>query len=168
MSKYKPLSDRLSGHEAPEWRASFAELEEVLGFPLPKGARAGRAWWGDDKRGWRDHGWRADDIDHEGGYVTFKRDGQTTAAVAESVVMTDEPQAEAPQPEEPIAEAPHVHGATAPPLPPGQSVAMGAMPRATLGPMRRAGAAAPIVAGVAVVAGLAALVARTVMRRRAA
>lgn len=157
MSKYKPLSDRLSGHEAPEWRASFAELEEVLGFPLPKGARSGRAWWGDDKRGWREHGWRADDIDHAGGYVTFKRDGQTTAAVAESVVGMDEPQTE--------VEA--THGATAPPLPPGQAVAMGAMPRATLGPMRRAGAAAPIVAGVAVVAGLAALVARTVMRRRA-
>ncbi|MGA0605052.1 DUF7662 domain-containing protein [Phenylobacterium sp. VNQ135] len=158
MSKYKPLSDRLSGHDAPEWRASFAELEEVLGFPLPKAARSGGTWWGDDKRTWRDHGWRADDIDHTGGYVTFKRDGHITAAVAESVVGMDESR----------AEAPAEHGATAPPLPPGQAVAMGAMPRATLGKMRRAGAAAPIVAGVAVLAGVAALLARNIRRRRAA
>lgn len=158
MSKYKPLSDRLSGHQAPQWRASFAELEEVLGFPLPKGARIGRAWWSDEKRAWREHGWRADDIDHVGGYVTFRRDGETTAAVADSVVGMDELQ----------AEAPVTHGATAPPLPPDEAVAMGTMPRTTLGPMRRAGAAAPIVAGVAVLAGVAALVARNVMRKRAA
>lgn len=141
MSKYKPLSDRLSSHGAHEWRASFAEIEEVLGFPLPKTARSGQSWWGDDKRAWREHGWRADEIDHDGGYVTFKRDGQTTAAVAESVVMPDEPQ----------TEVKAVHGATAPPLPPGRRSRTG-----------------PIVAGVAVAAGVAAFLARRLMRRRAA
>jgi hypothetical protein len=141
MSKYKPLSDRLSAHGAPEWRASFAEIEEVLGFPLPRTARSGQSWWGDEKRAWRDHGWRADDIDHEGGYVTFKRDGQTTAAVAESVVM----------PETGRTEDVAMHGATAPPMPPG-----------------RRGRTGPIVAGVAVAAGVAAFLARRMMRRRAA
>ncbi len=151
MSKYKPLSDRLSGHPQPEWRASFAEIEEVLGFPLPKAARSSGNWWSDAKRHWREQGWRADDIDHSGGYVTFKRDGQTTAAVAEEVVSLEP-----------------MHGATAPPLPPDEAVAMGTMPRATLAPVRRAGAAAPIVAGVAVLAGIAAIVAKSVMRRRSA
>jgi len=144
MSKYKPLSDRLAGHGADHWRASFAEIEEVLGFPLPKSARSGGAWWGDAKRSWRDHGWRADDIDHAGGYVTFKRDGQTTAAVAESIVMPEATEAEPTGP------------------------AIGALPRRPLPQMRGARAAAPIVAGVAVLAGVAALVARTVMKRRAA
>ena len=46
MSKYDPLSDRLAGHPASEWRANFAELEEVLGFPLPKAARTGRTCQG--------------------------------------------------------------------------------------------------------------------------
>lgn len=136
MSKYKPLSDRLSGHEEPQWRASFSELEDVLGFPLPKGAKTGRTWWSDEKRSWRDHGWRADDIDHDGGYVTFKRDGQTTAAVAEDIVM------------------------------PPEAPAVGALPRASFQPVRRAKAAAPIIAGVAVLAGVAALITRTVLRRR--
>ena len=45
MSKYKPLSERLSRHKADRWSASFAELEEVLGFPLPKAARDQNAWW---------------------------------------------------------------------------------------------------------------------------
>ena len=142
MSKYKPLSDRLSAHGADEWRASFAEIEEVLGFPLPKSARQGAAWWSEDRRNWREQGWRADDIDHAGGYVTFKRDGQTTAAVAESIVMPETGQTE--------DEA--LHGATAPPLPPGR---------------RRAGVPA-MAAGVAVLAGVAALVARRMIRRRAA
>lgn len=160
MSKYNLLSERLSGHGADEWRASFAEIEEVLGFPLPKSARSGPAWWTHDKRAWREHGWRADDINHDAGYVTFKRDGRTTAAVAESVVMPDAAT--------PVEDLPPMHGATAPPLPPSEAAAMGTMPRATLRPLRRVGAAAPIVAGVAVAAGLATFLARRVLRRRAA
>ena len=39
MSKYHPLSERLKGHGQDDWQASFAEIEEVLGFPLPKSAR---------------------------------------------------------------------------------------------------------------------------------
>lgn len=45
MSKYQPLSDRLAGHAGEEWRASFTEIEDLLGFPLPKAARSGAAWW---------------------------------------------------------------------------------------------------------------------------
>jgi len=148
MSKYKPLSDRLAGHPHPEWRASFAEIEEVLGFPLPKAARTSGPWWSDARRHWREHGWEADEIDHSGGYVTFRRNGRITAAVAEDV-MSPEPQ----------------HGAGGPPLPPDEA-AMNATPEATSDPMRRPRATAPIVAGVAVAAGVVALVARTLLRRR--
>src|SRR5881394_1435505 len=78
MSKYNPLSARLAGHAGPEWRASFAELEEVLGFPLPKGARTGRAWWKNDAaaphaRAWTAGGWEALDIDQSAGLVTFRK-----------------------------------------------------------------------------------------------
>jgi len=80
MSKYNPLSARLAGHAGPEWRASFAELEEVLGFPLPKGARAGKAWWKNDPaaphaRAWTEGGWEAGDVDQAAGVVTFRKVG---------------------------------------------------------------------------------------------
>lgn len=76
MSKYKPLSDRLQGHQADEWRASFAEIEEILGFPLPKGA-ASQGWWtGAEKphhAAWTAPGWRVVELDREGGTVVFGR-----------------------------------------------------------------------------------------------
>jgi hypothetical protein len=78
MSKYDPLSARLAGHAGPEWRASFAEIEAVLGFPLPKGARAGRVWWRNTgaqphQRAWTTGGWDVADVDHTTGLVTFRR-----------------------------------------------------------------------------------------------
>ena len=80
MSKNNPHSARLAGHAGPEWRASFAELEAVLGFPLPKGARTGRAWWRNDgagpqARAWSQGGWEVLDVDQAAGLVTFRRGG---------------------------------------------------------------------------------------------
>jgi len=48
MSKYSPLSEHLAAHPTDEWRPSFSEVERVLGFPLPKAARIGRTWWAND------------------------------------------------------------------------------------------------------------------------
>ncbi len=78
MSKYDPLSARLAGHAGAEWRASFAELEEVLGFPLPKGARTGKTWWKNDTaaphaRAWTGSGWEATAVDQAQGFVTFRK-----------------------------------------------------------------------------------------------
>jgi hypothetical protein len=100
MGKYDPLSARLAGHDGGEWRASFAEIEAVLGFPLPKGARTGKTWWKNDpaaphSRTWTDAGWEAADVDPTAGTVTFRR----TAAAAEptpvpavpTLPATDEP-----------------------------------------------------------------------------
>jgi hypothetical protein len=76
MRKYQPLSERLAGHPGDEWRASFAEIEEVLGFPLPKAARA-HGWWAGPggrlhARSWTNGGWRAE-MDQASGAVTFRR-----------------------------------------------------------------------------------------------
>jgi hypothetical protein len=78
MSKYNPLSARLAGHAGPEWRASFSEIEEVLGFALPKGARAGSTWWRNTgaqphQRAWMQAGWEAAEVDHASGLVIFRR-----------------------------------------------------------------------------------------------
>jgi hypothetical protein len=76
MSKYHPLTERLAGHAEPQWRASFAEIEEVLGFPLPRGARAGKVWWANTgaqphQRAWTGGGWEVGDV--ADGEVTFRR-----------------------------------------------------------------------------------------------
>jgi len=96
MSKYDPLSARLAGHAGPEWRASFAELEEVLGFPLPRSARAGKVWWQNTgaqphQRAWTGRGWQAADVDHAHGVVTFRKTAATPPRPAAPPATMDEP-----------------------------------------------------------------------------
>lgn len=86
MSKYQPLSTRLSGHEGDEWRATFSDLEQVLGFPLPKGARTGRTWWANDadkshSRSWAGQGWHVGDIDPMAETVVFRRSAASAATI---------------------------------------------------------------------------------------
>jgi hypothetical protein len=142
MSKYDPLSDRLAGHSGPEWRASFAELEEVLGFPLPKAAR-GRTWWkpqaGSHARAWTDAGWSAHEVDPTAGQVLFRRQDQSpllAPAVAEGPLPTP-PAAAAPGDEPAIVkdlERPKWHMAL---LAGGLAVVAGGAALALRGLMRR-------------------------------
>lgn len=143
MSKYKPLTDRLSGHSGDEWRASFSDLEDVLGFPLPKGARSGRAWWANDgdkshHRAWSGAGWRTYNVDPASGYVTFRR-AEATGFV-EPEAAPDSVQPEAMRKASEKASRSHAFRDVAP---------------------------AAIVAGVAVAAGIATMVARKAFRRSA-
>jgi hypothetical protein len=86
MSKYAPLSQRLQGHGENEWRASFADVEQVLGFPLPKSARSGGKWWANDaekshSRAWAAHGWEVADLDHAAETVVFRRSAASAAVI---------------------------------------------------------------------------------------
>jgi hypothetical protein len=134
MSKYKPLSDRLAVHPAEEWRASFSELESVLGFPLPKAARSSRAWWAKNHgRAWVGEGWVLGDVDQAGEVAVFRREVPVSApAVVQPPVMDE------------------------------ASETASAATRAS----RALGVTAMVTAGVAVVAGLGALLVRGVLRRR--
>lgn len=78
MSKYASLSERLAAHPGDEWHASFAELEGLLGFALPKAARSGRVWWANDpakshSRAWTAHGWEVGHVDHGAQHVVFRK-----------------------------------------------------------------------------------------------
>lgn len=93
MDKYQRLADRLSRHPRDHWRASFAELEEVLGFPLPKSAREREGWWSNEtmterthKLAWLKQGWRAEDVDQVSGMVTFRRNGASSAPARPSEI----------------------------------------------------------------------------------
>jgi hypothetical protein len=45
VSKYFNLTSHLANLDAEAWEASFKDVEEVLGFPLPYSARQHRPWW---------------------------------------------------------------------------------------------------------------------------
>lgn len=79
MSKYEPLRTHLSGLHGDEWRATFADVEAILGFPLPDSARQHSAWWSNNRQGsrhssaWLDAGWRAEELSLTARRVVFRR-----------------------------------------------------------------------------------------------
>ena len=81
MSRYQPLADFLAGQKAIEWEASFAEIEERLGFELPPSAYTYPAWWANQTgpghsqtKGWRSVGWKTADLDLKRRRVRFERE----------------------------------------------------------------------------------------------
>lgn len=81
MSKYESLRSHLTSLDAPSWRASFAEIEGILGFALPRSAYAYPAWWSNDATGhshslaWLEAGWKTEQVDIAGQKLTFRRGG---------------------------------------------------------------------------------------------
>lgn len=79
MSKYEFLPQFLGSSHGSRRRLSFAEIEKVLGFKLPKSAYQHEAWWSNNATGhsharaWLDAGWRTEDLDLVGRAVTFRR-----------------------------------------------------------------------------------------------
>ena len=80
MSKYSPLRDHLLRLRTDRWDATFGEIEDVLGFPLPPSAYRYPAWWSNEvsgrhvqKIGWLGAGFRTSQVDIAGRRVTFTR-----------------------------------------------------------------------------------------------
>lgn len=79
MSKYEPLRRHLASLDRTDWTATFAEIERVLGFPLPESATRHRSWWANtgDKmvhqESWVSAGWRVEDPDIATRRVRFVR-----------------------------------------------------------------------------------------------
>jgi hypothetical protein len=79
MSKYEPLPQFLSSVGGNLHRMSFAEIERILGFKLPKSAYEHEAWWSNNATGhsharaWLKFGWRTEAVDLSGRKVTFQR-----------------------------------------------------------------------------------------------
>ena len=78
-SKYCTLGEYLLEHENDELILSFSELEQILGFPLPKSAHKFRTWWANDNthshavNGWLIYGWQVKEIDLENEFILFRR-----------------------------------------------------------------------------------------------
>lgn len=75
MSKYLNLTLHLAQLDGHEWEASFEEIEDVLGFPLPESAWQYPAWWANQGRAqslaWQSAGWQTSAVDIAGGRLKF-------------------------------------------------------------------------------------------------
>lgn len=79
--KYAPLFNYLRALEEDEWPASFAEIEAVLGFALPRSARTYQAWWSNQinsgshthAQAWQRAGWKARNVNLMDEAVIFER-----------------------------------------------------------------------------------------------
>ena len=85
QSKYEQLElyFRAVPAKTGEITLSFAEVERILGVPLPASAKSHRAWWGNQKdsktrpqaHAWLSAGYQVDTVNQGGsnGSVRFKR-----------------------------------------------------------------------------------------------
>lgn len=75
MSKYQSLTVHLANMEENVWEASFEEIEDVLGMPLPESAHQYPAWWANQGRAqslaWEGAAWKTKQVDLKNGKVTF-------------------------------------------------------------------------------------------------
>jgi hypothetical protein len=73
--KYQALSEHLVNLEENVWEASFDEIQEVLGVPLPESAFQYPAWWANQGRAqslaWEGAAWKTKRVDLTNGKVTF-------------------------------------------------------------------------------------------------
>lgn len=97
MGKYEPLSKHLESASASEWSATFAQVEQVLGFPLPPSARRHREWWSNQAgaghsqaRGWQDAGWQVWKVDLAAERAIFRRVDRGASSVAGTQADGDE------------------------------------------------------------------------------
>ena len=59
MAKYDPLERFLSAHPESGCMLTFAEIEEIIGAPLPPSARRHKRWWGNDRTHVQARSWLA-------------------------------------------------------------------------------------------------------------
>ncbi len=94
MGKYEPLALYLENRTEEIWDARFAEIERVLGFPLPRSAHDHPAWWANQEpghsqtQGWRSAGWETSRVDLAAKKVRFQRRGRTSTRTIEPNRLT--------------------------------------------------------------------------------
>jgi hypothetical protein len=78
-SSYRPLGAYLVRQPGPTCSLTVAEVEALLGRPLPPSARTRRTWWANYHahnhcyHGWLAVGWRSEAVDMAGQRVTFRK-----------------------------------------------------------------------------------------------
>lgn len=79
MSKYLALARHLAARRDSRVPMTFAEIERILGTPLPPSARRHPAWWANSggshiqSRGWMEAGFQSEQVDLAAERLTFVR-----------------------------------------------------------------------------------------------
>lgn len=80
MTKYDPLGRFLEAGKGCELQMTFKNVEEVVGFTLPRSARKHRAWWANPNdrshphaQGWMRHGFKTCEVDMASERLSFKK-----------------------------------------------------------------------------------------------
>lgn len=100
MGKYDPLTEHLRRARGKEWRATFADVEKILGSPLPSSARRYNVWWwnsggrGRQAAAWLNAGWEAEELDLRNERVVFRRKAPRDVTVSSDVTIPIEHRAE--------------------------------------------------------------------------
>jgi hypothetical protein len=90
MSKYEPLTTFLKHTSGRSLRLTFAEIENILGFPLPASKKY-PAWWSNSAtnntmtQAWLAAGYKTEQIDVAGEKVTFHSEAKPASASRESL-----------------------------------------------------------------------------------
>ena len=79
--KYQRLYTHLCGLATREWRATFSEIESIIGFGLPASARLHRPWWSNQSGAnghsqavaWGAAGWETAEVDMEAETLLLRR-----------------------------------------------------------------------------------------------
>jgi DNA-binding transcriptional regulator YiaG len=76
-SKYFPLYEYLDQQPDSDLiELTFAEVEAILGKPLPPSAKSSRAWWANSAsahaQAWQEAGWLVDAVDFEDEVIVFR------------------------------------------------------------------------------------------------
>ena len=93
-SKYDALAGHLRRQSGSTHTMDFADIERLIGTPLPDSSQKHSAWWGNDrspdsthsqaKYGWLAAGWEVDSFDLNQESVTFRKltDGTSSPSTA--------------------------------------------------------------------------------------
>jgi len=83
MSRYRAIAEHLKDRADSVWDASFSEVEQLIGAPLPQSAYRYPAWWANQTgpghsqtEGWRSVGWKTARVDLSGKRVRFERENR--------------------------------------------------------------------------------------------
>lgn len=82
MGKYVRLNEHLARQSRAAVPMSFAEIERVIGAPLPASARKHRPWWSNNPnnsvitRAWLEAGYKTEGVDMAGETLIFRRSAE--------------------------------------------------------------------------------------------
>ena len=80
--KYQRLYTHLCSLPGQEWRATFGEIEAIIGFKLPASARLHRPWWSNQGSGnghsqalaWGAAGWKTAEVNMDDETLLLRKD----------------------------------------------------------------------------------------------